>query len=470
MLCTICLLLTSCTAPAMSSPVAADTPPISRSPTAVQPLVTPAQSTSAEPAGAPPVLYIIREDAAFSLTPLTGGEVILPFMRRLNGEDLFGFCDISGAVLVYPVYTSVDRLFYGEASSEFVYAMTEADINGGSSVTLTSPDGSMVSGPYHNTTVADIYADEGVGYATLQNNDVYGLLRLDGTLLLDITYEQVSRLSEGLVAVKSQGVYAYLNATGDPHLFGPYQEAGAFSEGKAVVCSDDLWGVIDHSGLWLLPPSYDSALDFDGGVCAVKTGDLWGLIDETGAAIFPYNYVSITKLEPQVYSLTRIDPENPEQYMTFFYDTVTRKVIQDTPSLSYLAEGIWLNTYDDRIELSLERTGEVVSLVGAQWVTWVDDGLLEVGLQDMAGLYKIGQGFLVQPDQYKIQRFYAQDALIVVGDDRLQGVYNTAGREILPCEYMWIQPLGDSRYGVCQGNSSGVVDKNGDWLLQLTIS
>lgn len=97
---------------------------------------------------------------------------------------------------------------------------------------------------------------DGVGYLKVKGK--YGLMRTDGTWIVEPKFTALGEFSEGLCP--------------------------AAIKGKSIA--DDKWGYIDYEGNWAIDPKYESAKEFNCGVGIVRDEDgLYWLIDKGGNII-----------------------------------------------------------------------------------------------------------------------------------------------------------------------------------------
>lgn len=109
--------------------------------------------------------------------------------------------------------------------------------------------------PHINGTALMINED----YLDLRINTMCGLVRRDGTIVIDFEWENMSieKLSEGLLPVSKNGKWGFVNVnTGKVQIELLYDEIGLFKDGFASVSIDSKWGIIDKDGNIVIPLKY----------------------------------------------------------------------------------------------------------------------------------------------------------------------------------------------------------------------
>lgn len=115
-------------------------------------------------------------------------------------------------------------------------------------------------------------------YLDLSQNKLYGLIKHDGTLVIEFCWEDMDlrKLSEDLIPVAVDKKWGFVNVkTGKTQVKPTYDEVEFFKDGFAPVRLEDKWGIIDVNGNVIAHPKYlldshfkgDFAIMFEGGSC-----------------------------------------------------------------------------------------------------------------------------------------------------------------------------------------------------------
>lgn len=119
----------------------------------------------------------------------------------------------------------------------------------------------------------------------------YGLFNTAGERNLTLPYyEELSGVSEGMIAMKVNGRYGYLDSTGRQVITPKYDYAGTFANGAAIVAVDDKYGLINKTGKEIVPLKYEGAENFSEGLAAVQLNSKVGFVDMNGREVIAPKY------------------------------------------------------------------------------------------------------------------------------------------------------------------------------------
>lgn len=113
-------------------------------------------------------------------------------------------------------------------------------------------------------------------YLDLKKNKLYGLIKHDGTLVVDFCWDNMdlTNLNDNLLPVALDKKWGFVNLnTGKVQVKPAYDEVKFFKNGFAPVRLEKKWGIIDQSGNVIASPKYlvefnfvgDFAIVFEGG-------------------------------------------------------------------------------------------------------------------------------------------------------------------------------------------------------------
>lgn len=223
----------------------------------------------------------------------------------------------------------------------------------------------------------------------------YGLIDPHGKPLIPFEYDAIGGIvSEDLIAVaKANGEgeleWGYADRSGEVIIPLSYADAGIFSEGLAAVMTGDKYGYIDKTGELKIPAQYAEAGGFSNGCAYVAENGLYNIIDTSGAALLdePYQYI-----EP-LYG-----------YLGLLYDI---------PSTDYL--------------------------------------LLHDDAKNLDGIFSAGKKEIIAEPAYPSVSYNGNDTFTVSKSENgayAYGVLDSNGTEVFPCEYGWIDYLGEDLYAL----------------------
>jgi hypothetical protein len=225
-------------------------------------------------------------------------------------DDLYGFSDKSGKLLILPKYGAAKPFSEGLAA---VYENGNWGFIDSTGRTKIEPD----------FWDADNFAE---GLAAIRKEG-WGYIDRTGTIVVQPRYLQARRFSEDVAPVKAETGWLFINKAGKPvHGFSGFEDAMNFSAGLAAVqvggkwrfithegkkkfdleftkasnFSEDLaavqeeengkYGFIDSFGHYAIRPVFDAAMPFSEGLAAVRLNERWGYINKSGEMRIPNNY------------------------------------------------------------------------------------------------------------------------------------------------------------------------------------
>jgi len=217
-----------------------------------------------------------------------------------HAEDVIGFINVEGRVIVRPKYMGGSYFFEGKASvvdedgkSGFIdcdgnlalpchfrglgkFKDGLCSIGGG----FINHSGAWVIKP--RFAVASHFS-EGRAFASL-DGEAFGFIDLSGEFAISPRFEQCSVFSHGLAAVYCDGCWGYIDHSGEVRIPFVFEGSSArrFRYGLAGVQIDGRWGFVDESGGFVIKPQYDNVKDFSEGYAAVQRDQKWGVIDIEG--------------------------------------------------------------------------------------------------------------------------------------------------------------------------------------------
>lgn len=218
-------------------------------------------------------------------------------------ENLSGYIDSRGNVVVQPSYLACSHFFEGKAS---VIDKTKKAGFIDDKARLVIPHQFEGLGRFHSGVcpMSGGYLDhlgswlitpmfliasfflEGRAVASTDGENL-GFIDFTGSFLVPPRFSRCSGYSEGLAAVCMDGRWGFIDRTGKleiPTVFEDPTPRG-FRDGVAGVRIDGRWGFIDRSGSFVIKPEYEQVRHFSEGRACVKRDGKWGLIDTNGRLV-----------------------------------------------------------------------------------------------------------------------------------------------------------------------------------------
>lgn len=99
----------------------------------------------------------------------------------------------------------------------------------------------------------------------------YGIINNSGEVIVELIYDEISKFSEGLAAVKLNGLWGYINTLGELVIPLQYNFADSFHEGLAKVTNiTDLTGYINYLGEYVIHCQFYFGTKFNEGMAFVS--------------------------------------------------------------------------------------------------------------------------------------------------------------------------------------------------------
>lgn len=235
-----------------------------------------------------------------------------------SGER-WGLLDLRGQEVAPPRFQEPPVFYEGlaaviGAANEWVY------IDRMGREALTTPNDTVWAGSFHDGVAwfaVNVPQRPGEPFDNVFNSAGrrYGLMTVAGNVLIEPTYRQVSRFSEGLAAVsvdseipyndttepmhsgfehQAEGKWGYCDTTGRVVIPPMFNRVGRFCEGMARARQEGKWGYIDHCGAWVIRPEYDWASDFQNGVAKVWLDGHVVFVDRHGRVVLKTDLPAVT--------------------------------------------------------------------------------------------------------------------------------------------------------------------------------
>jgi hypothetical protein len=124
----------------------------------------------------------------------------------------------------------------------------------------------------------------------VQRNGLYGYILHSGAEAISVRFDQATRFSEGLAAVRMKDDCGYIDATGAFRIPPRFESARSFSEGRAVVSVADSGNIkyffVDKTGILIGGKGYENAGPFSEGFAPAQEHGNWFYVDESGKQAF----------------------------------------------------------------------------------------------------------------------------------------------------------------------------------------
>ena len=347
-----------------------------------------------------------------------------------NSEDRYGYLDITGNPVIDFKYLECEDFENGKAiaiDSEGTHIIDDK----GNIVLTTTEDYLEIETPDEN------------GLCLIRTNDGYGLIDLNGNVVVEPIYDEINNFYDGLAKVELDELYGYINTKGEIIIPIEYEEAVAFTDGIAPVKKDEYWQLIDTTGKSINGYLYDyyfiNTLTCDRFLVFDENNN-YGFLDKEGNLVIGSlddledSYESITSSVGQpVFNVEKdgyvylIDKDG-NKINDELYDDEVYFISSDYASASKdLKYGIIDKEGNTVIpfeygKTSINNTNE--------YVIFADEG-------DNYGLMDIKGNVLIEPEYESIRGPFINNYFILLLDEKY-GIQDSEGNVIIDFEYDYI--------------------------------
>jgi hypothetical protein len=193
-------------------------------------------------------------------------------------DDLFGFIDTTGKLVVKAEYDAVSDFYEGLSV-----------VNKNDSVYFINKENQNV----FNLVFSEAHIFKN-GIAAVKKGNKWAFINRQGQVISD-SYDEVSELSNQVYVVKVNNKYGALNHLGQPFIEPRYQKLGDFKNEFAYYIEDGKYGFISKSG-YVYKADLDWISDFnESNIAIIKQNGSFGLINSSGNIILEPQYDLILK-------------------------------------------------------------------------------------------------------------------------------------------------------------------------------
>lgn len=234
-------------------------------------------------------------DAVTELNPFNAGVRV--------GEELWGFMDSGGRVVVEPEYASAsdfDAAGFSLVLHEHLYG-------------YVGSDGEPAIMPKYSH--AFPFAANGLACVMPDSHGKFGFIDREGKMVIPPEYETPSIFAaNGLAPVAKDGKFGFIDVTGAERIPFIYDSATAFSEPEnlAGVLVGDKWGFVAADGNMVIEPKFHEIGEFRLGLCPVRFDGLYGYIDAKGEFAIPNRFASAGMFASNGLALVAISTPPPD--------------------------------------------------------------------------------------------------------------------------------------------------------------
>lgn len=353
----------------------------------------------------------------------------------------FGAMDIDGALLIPPIYESINLFYEGLA--------------------LAGKDGKFGYINKANEVVIPFKFNSGYdfenGRAVVEIKDKFGLIDRTGKIILPIEFDDIGTFSEGLIYAQKDGKYGYYDKFGELRIKHQFSEAFTFSNGMAKVQIDDKQGFINTLGEYIIFPYDDEVRFFTENLLVYSDGSFYGLKDRNGNTQREAEFDQIGLLQDRR-AMVVLDDE------IGYLDSTGRVVIE--PKFEVFANSIEHGQFSKGF--AVVKSKGKMGIIDSSGKFVIKNSYAQLGkLSDLIAFnkgklwgYMDLKGKTIIPANYIWAESFVGDLAIVALED-FQGIINTRDQAVLPIEYDEVTRLEDNRFMLERNGKFGLANHAG---------
>lgn len=363
-------------------------------------------------------------------------------------SGLYKRVDVNGDFITDNEYYEVQSFSNGQS-----IVSTTAD---GNSKCLIDPDGAVL-GTCDNTSITSWGNSH---YLVINSNGEENLMRLDGSLVLDVYIEEIVSVSDEYIQVLDSGKYHLYSSTGVLLTSENYYMMAGDNETYAIYNDKtEKYSFYNYDNELLFDQSYSDFYAFDKGFAFVR-GDSynnWGVIDLEGNVVVALNN-NLSNVNESIY---KIYLDGLYSYIEITDNGLVKTLYsnEETGELIYAEiDSTWTIYNQDE---------DVLAMIDATNITYTTDKYLDIELNGKHGVADLEGNMLIDPLFDNIMFDVDGDYHVVVNDDNY-GLVDSKRNVIADAIYEDI--YWNLNYGVVYANIGdvySVFDLDGNRLASL---
>ncbi|MGN1031677.1 MAG: WG repeat-containing protein [Butyricicoccaceae bacterium] len=352
-----------------------------------------------------------------------------------------------------------------------IYVLTAGE-GKSAQTTCAALDGSWVIGPFYGS--AEVTEDalitrEYTKDGTFSGSGVYDAT---GEQLLHTENEILFCQDETILCRESKNTFVWLKLDGTPITSFTAKEAEAPENGFILAKGSGGYGIVDENGAWAVPPVYQKLTGRCGVyVVAQDESGKYGILRTDGKVIkeFEYDRIQLCGDSDPLYQLwkedacTVINAENGKRYaLPSGVTTEEIFALRETGHAVKMADRTIV--FDDIASFEMEDVSELYEVGEKTVIAHADNGFYLIDMEN-SGKSDLFPYRYCEPqltDAHAAGTFTISDP-----ETGRQGIMNESGKLILEPVYSEVNVITDGYYQVRTAQFTGVVDKNGDWIVKL---
>ena len=210
---------------------------------------------------------------------------IVDNLLKTQKEGKYGLIDLSGNQMLPPNYDLISVL----PGVKSVLLVERDEFFG-----LVDNIGNFIVDPVYKEVKA-LTTDYSDGFVVKGDNDKYGIITTDKTLVLATEYDEFKPVKgNGLYVVKKDDTWKVVNTAGEVYLDGKFDDVKSINSENVVYKTGDKWGILNIHGTQVIEPTYEDLTYAFQTYYIAKRGGKYGIIGNSKEEKLGFNYSSIS--------------------------------------------------------------------------------------------------------------------------------------------------------------------------------
>lgn len=399
--------------------------------------------------------------------PFSEGRALVAMGNR------FGYIDGKGEIVIPLEYILADNFYDGRAR-----------VNKNNLFGYIDTDGKEIIPCLYDNLGRD--SEQEILYGVLSGK--CGIIDLKGNTVLPFEYDDMN-LSEypGVILIIKSGLKGFASKSGEILLNPEYSDIDRFANDHYLVCKESGRGILDSQYNTVIPCEFNRInymkIKGDGFLFKVSQNDLYGIFNSSGSALTPIKYSSIGDFDERGISQVEVDRkhgrinEAGKEILAPIYN----RILRENDNLYLISQDYKEGAADSTGHIFIEcKYKSIKPIDNGYFVAYVDDG----DIVSTCGMFNSNGELIydfiyraIASDEYFIYPYLRKEGLWGLADKvtakfvipckfssisgfvfdggkyaktmiahpkhtncyKAEGLLDTTGREILPCNYYFVQ-------------------------------
>ncbi len=186
-----------------------------------------------------------------------------------------------------------------------------------------------------------------LGMVPVKKDNLWGLSDINGKIILEPKYTNMSALNDNLIKVSSGGKYGALDKTAHFVLNLSYDSIIPTNNGMFEIIYNGKHGIIDATGKIIVKPQFDWIDTFQEGKAIVSSGDKYSFVDAKGEITHESQFDKVYAFQE---GMAKVEKDNKFGFINSKGDTVIDPVFEDASDFHDGYAVVEKNTNDTNIK------------------------------------------------------------------------------------------------------------------------